>query len=50
MLGVLIVILGADCIAVLVFGASERHIPLKVSLRAVRAIGFGTTAAVDPAL
>jgi hypothetical protein len=49
MLGVLIIILCTDGIAVLVFRTSERHIPLIVPLRAVRAIRLGTAAAVDPA-
>jgi hypothetical protein len=50
MLGVLIVILCADCIAVLVFRASERHVPFIVSLRAVRAIRLWTVAAGAPSL
>jgi hypothetical protein len=50
MLGVLIVILCGDRIAVLSFRALECQIPFIASLRAVRAVVVGTAAAVIPLL
>lgn len=47
MLGVLIVIFGADRIAALICLAGERYIPLIVFSGAVHAITFGMARAVD---